>query len=63
MGNVNFMMNGVVELYALDFAVGYQHAFVYIRELAVALRKALQQKTKEAFRKVFSNAAALTELI
>jgi nucleolar complex protein 2 len=52
MGNVNFMMNGVVELYALDFAVGYQHAFVYIRELAVALRKALQQKTKEAFRKV-----------
>ena len=36
-----FMLNSVVELYALDLSSAYQHAFVYIRQLAVH-RKSLQ---------------------
>jgi nucleolar complex protein 2 len=50
---LTFMGNCVVELYSLDFASSYQHAFVYIRQLALHLRSALQKKTPEAFRIVY----------
>ncbi len=49
---LTFMGNCVVELYSLDYASSYQHAFVYIRQLALHLRTALQKKTPEAFRVV-----------
>lgn len=42
-----------MELYSLDYASSYQHAFVYIRQLALHLRSALQKKTPEAFRIVY----------
>ena len=32
---LNFMLNSVVELFRLDLSAAYQHAFVYIRQLAV----------------------------
>jgi len=38
----------------LDFNAAYQHAFVYIRELAVQLRAALQTKAKESYQKVYT---------
>jgi nucleolar complex protein 2 len=50
---LTFMGNCVVELYSLDYASSYQHAFVYIRQLALHLRSALQKKTPEAFRVVY----------
>ncbi len=50
---LTFMGNCVVELYSLDYASSYQHAFVYIRQLALHLRTALQKKTPESFRVVY----------
>ena len=50
---LTFMGNCVVELYSLDYASSYQHAFVYIRQLALHLRSALQKKTPETFRIVY----------
>lgn len=50
---LTFMGNCVVELYTLDFASSYQHAFVYIRQLALHLRTALQKKTPETLRVVY----------
>jgi nucleolar complex protein 2 len=32
---LTFMLNAVVELYRLDEVAAYQHAFVYIRQLAI----------------------------
>ena len=51
--SLTFMGNCVVELYSLDYASSYQHAFVYIRQLALHLRTALQKKTPEAFSVVY----------
>jgi len=50
---LTFMGNCIVELYSLDYASSYQHAFVYIRQLALHLRTALQKKTKESIRLVY----------
>lgn len=50
---LTFMGNCVVELYSLDYASSYQHAFIYIRQLALHLRSAMQKKTPEAFRVVY----------
>jgi nucleolar complex protein 2 len=50
---ITFMGNCVVELYSLDYASSYQHAFIYIRQLALHLRSALQKKTPESFRVVY----------
>jgi len=49
-----FMSNCVVELYGLDMASSYQHAFIYIRQLALHLRTAYIKKTTEALQKVYS---------
>lgn len=50
---LTFLGNCVVELYSLDMDSSYQHAFVYIRQLALHLRSALQKKTKESFQVVY----------
>jgi len=51
---INFMANCVVELYGLNFVVSYQHAFVYVRQLAIHLRNSVQLKTKAAFQAVYN---------
>ena len=48
------MSNCVVELYSLDFLAAYQYAFVYLRQLAVTLRTAIQKKTKESLSKIYN---------
>mgnify|MGYP005848946411 CR=1 FL=1 len=50
---LTFMGNCLVELYSLDYHSSYQHAFVYIRQLALFLRTAMQKKTPEAFQNVY----------
>lgn len=50
---LTFMGNCVVELYSLDYHSSYQHAFVYIRQLALHLRTAIQKKTPEALQAVY----------
>jgi nucleolar complex protein 2 len=51
---LTFMGNCVVELYGLELASSYQHAFVYVRQLAMLLRNALVKKTKDALQAVFN---------
>jgi nucleolar complex protein 2 len=50
---LTFMGNCIVELYSLDYHSSYQHAFVYIRQLALHLRTAIQKKTPEALQAVY----------
>mmetsp|Transcript_20384 Transcript_20384/g.57963 ORF Transcript_20384/g.57963 Transcript_20384/m.57963 type:complete len:824 (-) Transcript_20384:114-2585(-) len=50
---LTFMGNCIVELYSLDYHSSYQHAFIYIRQLALLLRSAMQKKTPETFAAVY----------
>jgi len=45
---LTFMGNCIVELYTLDYASAYQHAFVYVRQLALHLRSAMMKRTPES---------------
>ncbi|XP_059665168.1 nucleolar complex-associated protein 2 isoform X2 [Cornus florida] len=51
--HIQFLGNCVTELIGVDLPAAYQHAFVFIRQLAMILQEALTMKTKEAFRKVY----------
>ncbi|KAK9102206.1 hypothetical protein Sjap_019460 [Stephania japonica] len=51
--HIQFLGDCVIELYKVDPQAAYQHAFVFIRQLAMILREALNMKTKEVFRKVY----------
>jgi len=50
---LTLMGNCLVELYGLDMTSAYQHAFVYLRQLALHLRAAYTKKTPEALQKVY----------
>jgi nucleolar complex protein 2 len=51
---IAFLMNCVVDLYGTDMEAAYQHAFVYLRQLAIYLRAVLQQQTQSNVRAVFN---------
>ncbi|XP_019441613.1 PREDICTED: nucleolar complex protein 2 homolog [Lupinus angustifolius] len=51
--HINFLGNCIIQLLGVDLPTAYQHAFTFIRQLAMILREALSTKTKEAFRKVY----------
>lgn len=44
--HIQFLGNCVTELFGVDLPAAYQHAFVFIRQLAMILRDALTMKTK-----------------
>ena len=50
---LTFMGNCLVELYNIDYHSSYQHAFVYIRQLALLLRGVMQKKTVESMQQVY----------
>jgi nucleolar complex protein 2 len=51
---ITFLGNCVVELYSLDLASSYQHAFIYIRQLSLHLRSALVKMSKESFSAIYN---------
>ncbi|KAI8332093.1 Noc2p family-domain-containing protein [Chlamydoabsidia padenii] len=51
---INLMRNLAVELYGFDQITSYQQAFVYIRQLAIHLRGAMQTKSDETFKSVYN---------
>ncbi|KZT37168.1 Noc2-domain-containing protein [Sistotremastrum suecicum HHB10207 ss-3] len=52
--SITLMKNLATELFCMDHAASYQHAFGYIRQLAVHLRTSLKVKTKEAYKQVYN---------
>ncbi|KAL2557161.1 Nucleolar complex protein 2-like protein [Forsythia ovata] len=53
--HIQFLGNCFIELLRVDLPSSYQHAFTYIRQLAMILKEALSESTKkkEIFRKVY----------
>ncbi|EGO28531.1 hypothetical protein SERLADRAFT_459046 [Serpula lacrymans var. lacrymans S7.9] len=51
---INLMKNSASELFCIDHAMAYQHAFGYIRQLAILLRNSMKVKTKEAYKQVYN---------
>lgn len=43
---INLMKNSASEIFCMDHAVAYQHAFGYIRQLAIHLRNSMKTQTK-----------------
>ncbi|CAD7089478.1 unnamed protein product [Hermetia illucens] len=54
LANINFMRRSLVEMFALDLNTTYQHAFLYIRQLAIYLRNAVILKKKDSFRAIYN---------
>ena len=44
--SINLMKNSASELFCMDHGAAYQHAFGYIRQLAIHLRNSMKVKSK-----------------
>ncbi|XP_025160764.1 LOW QUALITY PROTEIN: nucleolar complex protein 2 homolog [Harpegnathos saltator] len=54
LSEINFMRLSLAEIYLLDHNLSYNHAFLYIRQLAIRLRNATTLKKKENFQAVYN---------
>lgn len=54
LASLGLMTTCVAELYGLDEAVSYSHAFIYLRQLALHLRTALTTRSKQSVSAVLS---------
>ncbi|KAI5120624.1 hypothetical protein M0805_009384 [Coniferiporia weirii] len=52
--SINLMKNSASELFCADHAAAYQHAFGYIRQLAMHLRNSMKVKSKDSFKQVYN---------
>jgi nucleolar complex protein 2 len=52
--SINFMKNSASEIFCLDHQAAYQHAFGYIRQLAIHLRNSMKLKTKDSYKQVYN---------
>jgi len=48
------MKNSASEIFCLDHQAAYQHAFCFIRQLAIHLRNSMKLKTKESYKQVYN---------
>lgn len=46
LSSITFMKNSASEIFCLDHQAAYQHAFGFIRQLAIRLRNSMKLKTK-----------------
>ncbi|KAI0297010.1 Noc2-domain-containing protein [Multifurca ochricompacta] len=52
--SITFMKNSASEIFCLNHRVAYQHAFGYIRQLAIHLRNSMKLKTRESYKQVYN---------
>ncbi|KAF8797686.1 Noc2-domain-containing protein [Phlegmacium glaucopus] len=52
--SINLMKNSASDIFCVNHATAYQHAFGYIRQLAIHLRNSMKVKTKEAYKQVYN---------
>ncbi|ORX89450.1 Noc2-domain-containing protein [Basidiobolus meristosporus CBS 931.73] len=51
---IQLMRSCGVEVYGIDLNASYQHAFTYIRQLAIHLRNSMTLKSKESYKAVYN---------
>ncbi|KAG6865341.1 hypothetical protein C0991_003378 [Blastosporella zonata] len=52
--SINLMKNSASEVFCMEHSTAYQHAFGFIRQLAIHLRNSMKVKTKEAYKQVYN---------